>query len=303
MKLRKLLMVFSLAVSSMLPNFAVAHPAELPSQNTHVIAGNRFVTGRTVNLQEEVALRGYVAEENKKLLNKPVIKDPASRNIFFGPRHIKGDKLLMNVVVIGDELGDASTDGRMAALSEMGDFYLKKGETKVTYKLSGMRMTGFREAKVHKTKGNKITYKYVVDIDVSATMLVGRSLCIPVELVKIIGYLNSKLLPHYGADYEYSYRAYKLGYNLYITNLVKVYMNADNTGIKSTKVKLLTRVVGLFSIKSTYNLKYRINYIKLTHPNYAIITGIIITVIKCISEAVIGRHAYLLRGNSKNMIN
>ena len=143
----------------------------------------------------------------------------------------------------------------------------------------------------------------VVDIDVSATMLVGRSLCIPVELVKIIGYLNSKLLPHYGADYEYSYRAYKLGYNLYITNLVKVYMNADNTGIKSTKVKLLTRVVGLFSIKSTYNLKYRINYIKLTHPNYAIITGIIITVIKCISEAVIGRHAYLLRGNSKNMIN
>ena len=135
-----------------------------------------------------------------------------------------------------------------------------------------------------------------------ATMLVGRSLCMPVELIKNIGYVNSEKLPHYGADYEYSYRAFKLGYKLFVTRLVNVYSNIENSGLKSTKESLSNRIPGLFNIKSTYNIKYRVNFVLLTHPVYAIIPAVIITIIKCMIEAAFGRFAYNFRGTSSSLI-
>jgi len=52
---------------------------------------------------------------------------------------------------------------------------------------------------------------------VKSDILVGRGLLIPIHILKKIGLFNEVLLPHYGADSEFSWRASQRGVSLYFS--------------------------------------------------------------------------------------
>ncbi len=97
-------------------------------------------------------------------------------------------------------------------------------------------------------------------------MLPGRGTLIPVEVFKTIGNFNQKKLPHYGADYEFSFRAKQAGYRLLIANRARVYAKLCVTGIDQLDKRIISHKECyelLFSPKSKINLFHCLNYVWL----------------------------------------
>lgn len=84
----------------------------------------------------------------------------------------------------------------------------------------------------------------------------GRGVLIPVSVFKQIGNFAYRLLPHYGADYEFGFRAKAAGVPLVVDYGVVVYLKNDLTGFRPTATVLSYRDEWrrLFSIKSPANI-------------------------------------------------
>jgi GT2 family glycosyltransferase len=98
--------------------------------------------------------------------------------------------------------------------------------------------------------------------------LSGRGTLIPIETFRDIGLYNSVLLPHYGADYEYSHRARKNGYKLIVNYGSTVFSNIETTGLNNEIRPLPWREYfkSFYFIGSPYNVRYRWNFARLTCP-------------------------------------
>ncbi len=110
--------------------------------------------------------------------------------------------------------------------------------------------------------GESEDFLQVVDV------LPGRGTLIPAAVIRAIGVYDSKRLPHYGADYEFSHRARRLGYALLISYRAIVYSSVRSTGINNRiqKIPWPAFLESYFSIRSSYNLRYRWNFAKLCCP-------------------------------------
>jgi len=83
-----------------------------------------------------------------------------------------------------------------------------------------------------------------------------------------IGDFKPKLLPHYLSDYEYTYRAYRKGYNIFVDPGLKLYLNRDTTGFHSTNIFTFPQYIkALFSKKSANNPFYLSVFVLLTSSN------------------------------------
>lgn len=69
----------------------------------------------------------------------------------------------------------------------------------------------------------------------------GRGVLIPIEVFQKIGNYAKTLLPHYGADYEFGFRAKKNGFTLALSHRAVVYLKNDLTGFRPEK-KILSYV-------------------------------------------------------------
>lgn len=127
-------------------------------------------------------------------------------------------------------------------------------------------------------------------------MLAGRAQLVPVSVIDAIGTPNYRMLPHYGADYEFSARARRHGYRLFVYTGVEVELDAKNTGRKSyfKNTTLSQRFRYLFDIRSPMNLKYRFNFTRLVYPKGARVIGLITVLLKTLMEALFGRSAHRL---------
>jgi GT2 family glycosyltransferase len=96
-------------------------------------------------------------------------------------------------------------------------------------------------------------------------VLPGRGTLIPGEVFKNIGLYNEKLLPHYGADYEFSRRAQKRGYTLFIHYGAVVISKEKETGLNNRTKNLGwgNLMKSFFSIRSANNLKQRRRFARL----------------------------------------
>ena len=87
----------------------------------------------------------------------------------------------------------------------------------------------------------------------------GRGTLIPVSAFQSIGLYDEKHLPHYGADYDFSYRARRSGFNVYVCFSARVYSHIHETGMTTVRSSPFWR--GLYeyltSRKSPANLKVR----------------------------------------------
>jgi GT2 family glycosyltransferase len=98
--------------------------------------------------------------------------------------------------------------------------------------------------------------------------LPGRGTLVPVKVFQRIGLFDERRLPHYGADYEFSCRADRMGYELLVDYGAIIYSHVSLTGLNNQD-KTLTwsdLVKSFFSIRSPNCLKYRWNFARLTRP-------------------------------------
>lgn len=96
----------------------------------------------------------------------------------------------------------------------------------------------------------------------------GRGALIPTGVFRRIGNYNKKLFPHYGADYEFGFRAKRAGVPLVVSYRAIVYLKNDLTGFRPTR-KVLSygdTCRRLFSIKSPANLFVHIKTVYVCCP-------------------------------------
>jgi GT2 family glycosyltransferase len=114
-------------------------------------------------------------------------------------------------------------------------------------------------------------YKTVINEEPSVKLvdvLSGRGTLIPAEAYQEAGLYDSVHLPHYGADYEFSLRAKKKGYNLFI-NYKSVVVNKVGVTDKNSKREMLKFSEfgkNLVSKSSPFCIRYRWNFAWLTCP-------------------------------------
>jgi GT2 family glycosyltransferase len=133
----------------------------------------------------------------------------------------------------------------------------------------GVKINWFTAKFKFLARGNQ--YKIVVNKEPSVIpvdVLSGRGTLIPVETFHEIGLYDFVRLPHYGADYEFSHRAKKKGYNLFI-NYKSVVVNKAESKVTDNEhhsFKWKGFLKKLFSKGSPFCIRYRWNFTRLTCP-------------------------------------
>lgn len=159
-------------------------------------------------------------------------------------------------------LGSASQNPK----SLIGSLCIQNGDKIID---AGVRIN-LLTAKYTKLKSG-YSYEDVIAIEPSlhpTDFLSGRGTLIPVEVFKNVGLYNRAKLPHYGSDYEFSYRARKNGYNLFV-EYKAVVMSIENSISTSDGKQLMgwhRFGTTFFSIKSPLCIFYRWNFAKLVCP-------------------------------------
>ena len=111
---------------------------------------------------------------------------------------------------------------------------------------------------------------------IEADLLTARCLLHPVEVFWAIKNYNAELFPHYGGDDEFTSRAKRSGYELFVLPSALVYL--DNRE-PATPKNILDR---LFGVRSSINLINKWNFTRSSVPLYAQPTYYCIAVLKSI---------------------
>lgn len=127
---------------------------------------------------------------------------------------------------------------------------------------------------------------------VPVTYLPTRFVLYPACALNDAGYPNTRRLPHYCGDYEYTNRLRLHGYKPFVNNKVVVRNIDANTGFKTfqQRTTLLQRLSKCLDMKCTYNLKYRFWFVWLTYPRFVVIPGLITHFNKILLEIIFGGH-------------
>lgn len=127
---------------------------------------------------------------------------------------------------------------------------------------SGVRLNHSLQLNVNRDRSMILNTDFDFDVDV----LPGRGTLVPVGVFQKIGNFNAKMLPHYGADYEFSVRAKRAGYRLMVSHKAKVYAKLHITGIEASDKRIISLkecAMLLFSNKSKINIRYYLNFVWL----------------------------------------
>jgi len=164
------------------------------------------------------------------------------------------------------------------------------------YDSSGVRMRSWMLSVTSHYLIGSVNSKNKHNRFIPVDMLAGRTLLFPIDALYRVGRPNSEMLPHYGADYEFSARAKRIGFPLYVFTDITAEADTSNTGKKAFQIAstLSKRLRYLFDIRSPLNIKYRIRFARLTYPKYAVASGIITLIIKSLVEVFLGKTSYIL---------
>jgi GT2 family glycosyltransferase len=96
----------------------------------------------------------------------------------------------------------------------------------------------------------------------SVSALPGRGTLIPVSVFRDIGLYDAQNFPHYAADYDFSLRAVKAGYDLLLHPSCYLYSRTDLTGISNVynRISFLMWLKSFISLKSPNNLQIRFRF-------------------------------------------
>jgi GT2 family glycosyltransferase len=150
--------------------------------------------------------------------------------------------------------------GSIALVKSGNDLVIEDGGVKIY--LYTAKFNRLARGRGYKTVINEEPSVRLVDV------LSGRGTLIPAEVYQEVGLYDSVHLPQYGADYEFSLRAKKKGYNLFINYKSVVVNKVRATDINSKQELLKWGEFGksLVSKSSPYCIRYRLNFAWLTCP-------------------------------------
>lgn len=124
----------------------------------------------------------------------------------------------------------------------------------------------------------------VTDLD----FLPGTATFTPVQVVRRYGTVNARLLPHYQADLEYSYRLKKHGVRVLLSRDLLVSHNMLATGVLSsvrTRPRLGEIAASFFSIRSANCFKYKFRFARSCCPAWALVPYMFSDTIKAMVRA------------------
>lgn len=127
---------------------------------------------------------------------------------------------------------------------------------------------------------------------IDVTYLPTRFVLFPVLAVKEAGFPRTKRLPHYCADFEYTNRLRRYGFQSYITTDAVVMNDQSNTGFKTfeNKTTFTDRWRNMFQLKCTYYLPSRFWFVWYTYPGLMKLPGLISGLTKVLLEILVGGH-------------
>jgi len=118
----------------------------------------------------------------------------------------------------------------------------------------------------------------------------GRATLIPVVVFREVGNYNSRALPHYGGDTEFTYRAGKAGFR--VIACAKALVEVDETGAYAgvhhaggRRISLFRAFSILFSMKSRYQLSMRYRLMDLICPRRFRPMNKLMQTVECVSYA------------------
>ena len=126
-----------------------------------------------------------------------------------------------------------------------------------------------------------------------------------VRVLRDLGIMEDRLLPHYGADYEFSHRLVAAGYPAFLNTDIRIMSDVSNTGtsVFSRRTTFTQRLSQLSNIKNPSNVRYRTNFLRLTYPMHALPTAILSYLARTLAEVTLGGEALrrLLPGRERGM--
>jgi GT2 family glycosyltransferase len=105
-----------------------------------------------------------------------------------------------------------------------------------------------------------------------AAALSGKGTLVPIAALRELGPYAARL-PHYGADYEFSIRAARCGWNLLVATRAELEVVPETTGLhRSANVGLLSALRSLWSRRSAHAFRYRVRFARLACPRPALLS-------------------------------
>jgi GT2 family glycosyltransferase len=123
------------------------------------------------------------------------------------------------------------------------------------------------------------------------TVLPGRGTAIPVKVFGEIGLFDNKAFPHYAADYDFSLRAKKAGYDLVVGFDLRLFSLPKLSGIADTgeRVPLSQAMHSFMSIRSGNNLMKRLRFAVRHAPLFLLPTFVIADTFRVILGTLLKR--------------
>ena len=135
--------------------------------------------------------------------------------------------------------------------------------------------------------------------------LPSRCTMVQARVLRDLGIMEERLLPHYGADYEFSHRLVAAGYPAFLNTDIRIMSDVSNTGtsVFSRRTTFTQRLSQLSNIKNPSNVRYRTNFLRLTYPMHALPTAILSYLARTLTEVTLGGEALrrLLPGRERGM--
>jgi len=125
---------------------------------------------------------------------------------------------------------------------------------------------------------------------------------VPVRIVRQIGNVQARLLPHYHADGEYTHRAKRAGFKVFISRDLVVFHSVGSTGsfnVFSGQLTLRDFLRSLRDIRSPNAIKYKLRFAWLCCPRIYFIPFMVSDTLKVVARSlgylVIGERIVRLR--------
>ena len=181
--------------------------------------------------------------------------------------------------------------GMMArALAEKPDAILASASYDIAYPdtliEAGERIDWLR-ARARRLNAAQYNYSGLAEI----THAPGRGTVFPLRVFSSIGLFDHEGLPQYGADYDFTHRARRAGYRIYMNYDAKLYSHVDHTGSTAFKGRWsFRRLYGyLTSIKSPGCLKYRWRFARRNCPSPLLPSYIVLDTARVVGSYLLKR--------------
>ena len=138
-------------------------------------------------------------------------------------------------------------------------------------------------------EGRRLTESPAFPATHDVDFLRAQATFVPVKIVRKIGNVQARLLPHYHADGEYSYRAKRAGFKVFVSRDLVVFHSIGSTGsfnVFSGQLTLRDFLRSLRDIRSPNAIKYKLRFAWLCCPRIYFVPFMVSDTLKVVARSL-----------------